>query len=140
MLSEGYDRADSERLRSRAWQRALVVSAGPVAGALVVQTLFPRYEWRDPGGANPRAFVRVDRWTGVAELGTFTPDRGWLSEQDQAAIASFERMMRQDAAENPPNEEEVKAPGHRAAGDALDQAVREADQLLEREKERPAKR
>lgn len=42
-----------------------------LAIALAVAALaWPRYEWRDPGGAAD-LFVRIDRWTGRAELGTF---------------------------------------------------------------------
>lgn len=63
-----------------------------IAIAVLVHALLPRYEWRDPGGDNPRVYVRVDRWTGRAQLGEFihlegAPAGAWQSYDDLRRFA-----------------------------------------------------
>jgi len=43
---------------------------------LLSHALVPRYEWRQ---AKDAAFVRIDRWTGVAALGWWDDQRRWTS-------------------------------------------------------------
>lgn len=42
-----------------------------VSAAVVMHAAIPRYEWRDSTIASRRAMVRIDRWTGTAEIGSF---------------------------------------------------------------------
>lgn len=44
--------------------------------AILLHALVPRYDWRDPGGDDAVTYIRIDRWTGQAEIGRFTRD-GW---------------------------------------------------------------
>ncbi|MGE0594561.1 MAG: hypothetical protein AB7Q15_18675 [Vicinamibacterales bacterium] len=41
--------------------------------AVVLFQLLPRYEWHQPPGGGS-ALIRVDRWSGDAELGAFRVD------------------------------------------------------------------
>jgi hypothetical protein len=50
-----------------------MVAVGVVTLAIVFHALFPRYEWRDVRGV---PIMRVDRWTGHAEIGRFV-DGQW---------------------------------------------------------------
>jgi hypothetical protein len=57
--------------------------------AMLAHAAFPRYEWRQtPAGLG---YVRIDRWTGTADLGSFTGG-AWTSTADT------ERTRRQAAA------------------------------------------
>ena len=40
-----------------------------IVGGLLVHGLMPRYEWRAGAAENPQMLIRIDRWTGAAELG-----------------------------------------------------------------------
>jgi len=65
------------------------------AAALVIfGRMVPRYQWHDPGGDNPRVYVRVDRWTGRATVGEFTHIEG----APAGAWQSYEAMRRAAAA------------------------------------------
>jgi len=44
---------------------------GALVLAVLLHALLPRYEWRDPGGDDVSIYVRIDRWTGRAEMGAF---------------------------------------------------------------------
>lgn len=52
------------------WMGILLLAAAVLAHALI-----PRYEWRNVG---PVPRVRVDRWTGRAEVGNFSGGR-WIA-------------------------------------------------------------
>ena len=45
------------------------IGVGAVVLALLVHAWVPRYEWRTPEYA--AVAIRIDRWTGAAELGSF---------------------------------------------------------------------
>jgi hypothetical protein len=44
---------------------------GCIAATLLLQAVFPRYEWH---AIDESRFVRIDRWAGEAEVGRFVPD------------------------------------------------------------------
>lgn len=56
-------------------RRDLIIAAAILFAAVVWYTAFPRYEWRQ--GPQPRYLVRIDRWTGQAELGDLRGGR-WV--------------------------------------------------------------
>lgn len=50
-----------------------------LAVVVILHALFPRYEWRSVAQV-PDALIRVDRWTGAAQVGAFRADWGrWVS-------------------------------------------------------------
>lgn len=52
-----------------------------LVSVLLLHLALPRYDWLpEPGSV---AVVRIDRWTGRAELGTFVDARGWISAADR---------------------------------------------------------
>ncbi len=55
-------------------RRDLYVVLGVVLAVVMARELFPRYEWRERPG---RAYIRIDRWTGHAVLGSFGRDGAW---------------------------------------------------------------
>lgn len=57
------------RLTLRVW----IVAVFALAAALVVHAAIPRYEWRTT--ENPTILIRIDRWTGRAQLGQFEGGR-----------------------------------------------------------------
>lgn len=57
------------------------LAIGILSLAIGLHALLPRYEWRQEG----RAFVRIDQWTGRAELGSFVSDGRWASVASQLA-------------------------------------------------------
>ncbi len=57
-----------------------------LALAITLHALFPRYEWRDPGGEG-QTYLRFDRWTGRSQSGEFThvwgkPAGAWVSHEE----------------------------------------------------------
>lgn len=50
------------------------IAAGIIAAGLIFHAAFPRYEWRS--ASSPNRLIRIDRWTGRAELGYVIPARG----------------------------------------------------------------
>lgn len=49
-----------------------------IAAALLVHALVPRYQFQHMVGYSGRSFVRIDRWTGVAQSGVVEPGGGWV--------------------------------------------------------------
>lgn len=53
-----------------------------IAVVLLAHLAFPRYEWRASAQYND-ALIRIDRWTGRAEIGAFRADLGqWVSQAE----------------------------------------------------------
>lgn len=94
---------------------ARIVAAGVVSIGLLAHAAFPRYDWRDPGGPDRFAYIRVDRWTGRAEWGLFRNTGEWQKVQAPTAA--------QGARTTNPDDE-------------LEDAIREADRLLSEGAER----
>jgi hypothetical protein len=64
-------------MTTRLWLVVLVV--GLLAIAVVSKPLFPRYEWR-ASREYTNEMVRIDRWTGQADVGLLRADWGrWVS-------------------------------------------------------------
>lgn len=74
-----------------------------IAGALVLHAAVPRYEWRSVPEEKYR-LIRIDRWTGDAQIGLVTPGMGrWVSSDtrgravvSQAATATPTKRTPQD--------------------------------------------
>ena len=56
-----------------------------IVAAIVLHALVPRYEWRDAGGA---PIVRIDRWTGAAQMGLFGNGGVWTPQSAFRIIKS----------------------------------------------------
>ena len=72
-------------MTSRDWWLGL----GLLVAAILCHAFVPRYEWRQV--ANSVTLIRIDRWTGRAELGSWAL-RQWTAEPSQAEI---ERTLKQ---------------------------------------------
>lgn len=77
-------------LERRDWWAIAVVLA------VLLHALLPRYEWRDPGGEDHSTYIRIDRWSGRAEIGLFfEASRGhygrWLSMSEIRALPRVQR-------------------------------------------------
>lgn len=59
-------------VRGRDWIIGVVLLLSVVG----LHRAFPRYEWRDVSG-NAFALIRLDRWTGSADIGRFGSDGRW---------------------------------------------------------------
>lgn len=55
--------------------------------ALLTQAAVPRYTWQQSG----TLVIRVDRWLGIAEVGSFVSDGRWASVADQIQFAEMAR-------------------------------------------------
>lgn len=72
----------------RWWLGVVLLGLGLLAHAAV-----PRYEWRAVPHV-PDAFLRIDRWTGAAEIGAVRPDWGrWVSVSELRRDAEVKRAQ-----------------------------------------------
>jgi hypothetical protein len=66
--------------------RSVILAAGIVALALASREMMPRYDIR-PLGDGP-GFVRIDRWTGRADVATLRTPAAWLHVRTEAEAAA----------------------------------------------------
>ena len=87
------------------WVGVFVLAAAllAIAGAAVFEALVPRYEWRMvPASSVSGRMVRIDRWTGEAQLFRARPSdlngAGQLEPTRHPAIVRQEAQQRERAA------------------------------------------
>jgi hypothetical protein len=83
-----------------------------IAASILAHAALPRYEWRAALGESSTAYIRIDRWTGRANMGHFIHVEDeqigtWLSQDDiwRAQNAGLEvrpatETLREQATEN----------------------------------------
>ena len=69
-----------------------------IATAVLLNPYLPRYDRRDPGGGVD-LYVRIDRWTGQAEIGRFQtagPNVGsWASMRTLKEAAQLDQTLKE---------------------------------------------
>ena len=53
------------------------LGVGAVVAAVLLHAAIPRYTWREFGPRAPYLLVRLDRWTGHADLGSYDDNGRW---------------------------------------------------------------
>jgi len=133
----GRFRSGDAHITRRDWWLGIAL----IVAAVLCHAAFPRYEWRDPGGDHA-AYIRIDRWTGRSQWGSFIPVAGhelgvWISEaaRAEAATEAAARIEANSAARRRRVSDLDLKPPSRSLAD-IDALLAEADAALAKEAKR----